>query len=244
MNKYDDLRREIAKLISDGLALRNALSYNRFTNGCNDYKFVVSNYEVWYSKTLIIIENFLPSRAEDFRRLYRNENRRIINSASYTITDALRAVAQIPYFAPWTASICISQQCDILKACLEIFDNRIIDLKSIIAADVFDSEIDAARHLLKKGFLRAAGAICGVVLEKHFLGVANNHNINVNKKSPTIADFNDVFKDVIYDLVEWRNIQYLGDIRNLCDHNKGREPSEKEIEELISGTERVVKEVF
>ena len=66
----------------------------------------------------------------------------------------------------------------------------------------------------------------------------------MKKKNPTIADFNDALKDNAYDVVEWRRIQRLGDIRNLCDHSKDREPTKDEVEELISGTERTIKTVF
>jgi hypothetical protein len=33
----------------------------------------------------------------------------------------------------------------------------------------------------------------------------------------------------------------LGDIRNLCGHDKHREPTADEVEELIEGTERILK---
>ena len=94
------------------------------------------------------------------------------------------------------------------------------------------------------GFLRAAGAICGVIIEKHFAQVCNSRSIVLKKKDPTISDYNDAFKDSIYDTIEWRRIQRLGDIRNLCDHNKGREPTKEEVEELIAGTDRVIKTIF
>jgi hypothetical protein len=43
---------------------------------------------------------------------------------------------------------------------------------------------------------------------------------------------------------QWRFIQHLGDIRNLCDHAKEREPTKEEIEDLVAGTEKVLKTIF
>lgn len=131
-----------------------------------------------------------------------------------------------------------------LQACLDSFDSKVFDIQTMLQADIFDSELDSAKHLLKVGFLRPAGAICGVVIEKHLSKVCENRGISLKKKHPAIIDYNDALKDVAYDVVEWRRIQRLADIRNLCDHNKGREPTKDEIEELISGTEKLIKNVF
>ncbi|MFC6759589.1 hypothetical protein ACFQFQ_08995 [Sulfitobacter porphyrae] len=45
-------------------------------------------------------------------------------------------------------------------------------------------------------------------------------------------------------LPQWRFIQHLADIRNICDHAKGREPTKEEIEDLVAGTEKVLKTIF
>jgi hypothetical protein len=67
-----------------------------------------------------------------------------------------------------------------------------------------------------------------------------NHSIKSRKKHPTIADMNDLLKsDTVIDIPTWRQIQRLGDIRNLCDHNRNREPSQNEVEELIAGVSKV-----
>jgi len=61
----------------------------------------------------------------------------------------------------------------------------------------------------------------------------------------SISDYNDLFrKENIYDVLKWRNVPYFGDLRNLCDHSKDREPTYDDVEELINGTEKIVKTVF
>ncbi len=50
--------------------------------------------------------------------------------------------------------------------------------------------------------------------------------------------------DEIYDLQTWKKVEYLGSIRNLCSHKKEREPTEEEVKELISGVNKIIKEVF
>ena len=133
----------------------------------------------------------------------------------------------------------------ILNSVQERLFSKICDIKQFVQADVFDSELDAARELAAHGFLRASGAVAGVVLERHLSQVSVNHNIKTRKRNPTIGDFNDLLKNGgVLDTPSWRQIQRLADIRNLCAHNKQREPTEEEVEELISGVEKYTKTLF
>jgi hypothetical protein len=136
-------------------------------------------------------------------------------------------------------------QLAILKSVESRFESTLFDIRQLFQADLFDSELDAARELLKHNFVRGAGAISGVVLEKHLSQVATNHNITNRKKNPSISDFNNLLKNGgVLDTPSWRQIQRLGDIRNLCDHNKEREPSKEEVEELVDGVEKFTKTLF
>ena len=110
---------------------------------------------------------------------------------------------------------------------------------------ISSGEYDSAKELCKKGFYRAAGAICGVVIEKHLSEVCTQHQIKVTKKNPTINDYNELLKaNNIVDIATWRNIQRLADVRNMCDHHKDVEPTKDNIEELIAGTDKMLKTIF
>ena len=244
MNRYDDLKTEINGIVEVGKKLYSAIVPND-EGEAQDLVYFFKNYEKWYSKSIPVIKLLLPDRLNDFKLLYKNEKRKELTLSTYTISDALRGIQHINgIYRPSTAHSCFWSQYNIIVTCLDTFDSKIFDMQMILQADVFDSEIDSAKHLLKKGFYRAAGAICGVIIEKHFAGVCANHNITITKKNPTIADYNDKLKDNVYDIIEWRRIQRLGDLRNLCDHNKDREPTSDEVDELIAGTEKIIKTIF
>lgn len=67
----------------------------------------------------------------------------------------------------------------------------------------------------------------------------------IKKKEPTINDFNDALKNaVVIDIPGMRQIQRLADIRNLCEHNKHREPTKDEVIELVDGAEKLCKTLF
>jgi hypothetical protein len=113
-----------------------------------------------------------------------------------------------------------------------------------VQADLFDSEIDVARELSKNKFLRATGAIAGVVLEKHLHQVCDDHSIAITKKNPGISDLNELLKaNTVIEIPQWRHISLLADIRNLFDHNKKIEPTTDQVEDLISGTDKILKTI-
>ena len=112
----------------------------------------------------------------------------------------------------------------------------------IVQADLFDSELEAARELLKNKFVRAAGMIAGVVLEKHLRQVCDDHKVSISKKNPGIGDFNEVLKaNSVIDVPQWRHISMPGDIRNVCGHNKDKEPTVDQVNDLIEGVTKIIK---
>ncbi|MCZ7401887.1 MAG: hypothetical protein O8C61_06675 [Candidatus Methanoperedens sp.] len=92
--------------------------------------------------------------------------------------------------------------------------------------------------------MTAAGAIVGVVLERHLSKVCQNHEIAITQKNPVISDFNELLKkSEIFDIPTWRWIQRLGDIRNLCSHSKDRDPTSDEVQDLIDGVDKAIKTI-
>lgn len=202
-------------------------------------------YERFYSQAYRVISELLPERLDDFETQYKpQKNRKFLNYQNYTIYDGLRGSFNYSHNAePSVALARMQNQIDILSSLKESLGSTLFEIEEVLRADLFDSELESARHLSKFGHLRAAGAVAGVVLEKHLGVVAKRHGFSSRKKAPSIADFNEHLKSAkVLDVVQWRRIQGLADIRNLCDHPKEREPSVDDIEDIISGTERVLKQ--
>ncbi len=137
------------------------------------------------------------------------------------------------------------QQLAILKSVGARFESSLFDIRQLVQADPFDSELDAAKELAKNKFTRAAGALAGVVLERHLGQVCDNHSIKIAKKSPVISEFNDALKEAkVIEIPDWRFIQHLADIRNLGDHDKKIEPTPGQVNDLISGVMKITKTLF
>jgi hypothetical protein len=205
-------------------------------------------YHHWYSEALPLVKQLLPDRLADFVRLYeRPKTRKEISYASYRIEDACQGLSitrgGTVLVSSKAAINLLEQQIAIVEAIKRRFESSLFDIKQLVQADLFDSELDTAKGLLKVGFARAAGAVAGVVLEGHLKQVCDNHGLQ--KKSGTIAVLNDGLKaaDVI-GLPQYRVIQFLGDIRNKCGHKNVTDPTADEVGDLISGVDKVIKTIF
>jgi len=229
-------------------AIKDEIEYKKFMEGLPNFK---SNYQAWYSEAKVLLKQLLPDRLDDFARLYEKpKNRKAIQYGNYIIEDYLQSLTITDSWGekrvgPSAAIPQFEQQLSILKAIEQRFESSLFDIRQLVQADIFDSELDAARELLKNKFSRAAGAMSGVVLERHLEQVAINHNIKITKKNPTINDLNDLLKEAeAIDTPQWRYNQHLADLRNLCDHNKKQEPTIENVQDLIMGVEKVTKTLF
>jgi hypothetical protein len=210
------------------------------------------DYQRWYSESLALLRQLLPDRVSDFVRHYEKpKSRKHIDFENYRIEDYLQglivtrgyqkdkvvdASAAIPQF---------QQQLAIVKAAQARLDSSLFEIRQLVQADVLDSEIEAAEVLAKHKFARAAGALSGVVLERHLSQVCADHHLPIGKKNPTIADFNEALKaGAVIDLPQWRFIQHLADIRNLCDHSRSPEPTAEQVADLLAGVKKVTKTVY
>jgi hypothetical protein len=209
------------------------------------------SYQSWYTKALSIVSSLAPDRLEEFSGHYMNPKRKTLNALTYTINDYLQSISpvkdgmgQVPYNHHQIAQIRFLNQYQILAALASRIDSVLSDVKGHLFAELQDSELAAAGKLLNAS-RRAAGALAGVVLERHLQRTAINHGVKISKKEPTIADLNDPLKTAgVYDVPVWRKIQLLADLRNLCSHQKSREPTRDEVLELIQGVGSVIKSVF
>lgn len=261
-------KKDLGRLISSGELLLEALSFT-----CNPERYkieakkvlreeakqflnrlpsFIETYQSWYSESLAVIKIVLPDRINDFVRLYdKPKVRKEITCANYVIEDCLQGLQVRRGFSgekvvgPDAAIPLFKQQLSILKSVEKIFESSLFDIKQLVQADLFDSELDAARELNESGFHRGAGAMAGVILEAHLSQVCENRKIIVSKKNPSINDFNQILKNNnVIETSHWRFIQHLVDLRNLCDHDKQRGPKKEEIEELINGVEKITKTIF
>ena len=270
MSNLDRYKKDLKSLIATGEQLLNAINAEFFPDlfeaetkkkiGAKKAKEFIAalpsfalTYQSWYSEARVLIRQLLPDRLEDFVRHYEKPKaRKNVTFESYRIEDYLQGLSVNRIFGsekekivgPEAAIPHFLQQLAILRAVIARFESSLFDIRQLVMADIFDSELDAAAELAKKKFLRGAGATAGVVLEKHLRQVCSNHSVKIPRKAPTISYLNDLLKEAdVVDVQKWRFIQRLGDLRNLCDHDK-KEPTAEVVNDLIAGVAKTIKTLF
>lgn len=202
---------------------------------------VATEYQQWYTESSRFIKQVLPERLDEFVAAYSPSH--IYRLKDYPEDDEYY---YLDYSQDLEAILLkLRLQNDLMQSAKAVFTSSLFDIAAVVQADLFDSELDAARELRGKGFLRPSGVVAGVVLERHLAQVTANHNHTMRKKSPTINDYNELLKrEGVVDVPAWRQIQRLADLRNLCAHNKEREPTKEEVGELIEGADKYTKTLF
>jgi hypothetical protein len=250
MDKREELKSQVNKLYVEGISvLAESLKKEAEGKGGDS---IQSKYQRWYTNSISVIRQLLPERLQEFNELYKLDKRKDITSLTYTISDyflGLRITRGVyeeqVVDAPKAFATKFHQQLAILDSVTTRIDSILTDIKGVLKAELYDDEIEKARALHKGNLLRPAGVIAGVVLEAHLLLVCKNHLLTLSKKNSSLADYNDTLKNNnIIDTVNWRWVQRLGDIRNLCAHSKDREPTSDEVLELIDGVEKAIKTIF
>jgi hypothetical protein len=206
------------------------------------YDSFIEDYQRWYTAALPVIDQVLPDRATEFRELYEGKR----GEGDITIHIRTRHIQDDDLFRGHrhvAFDRSMRQQVYLLQGAADRLDSHLADIRGVVEAEVFDSELDRALELAKKRHLRPAGVVAGVVLESHLKEVCRSHGLTVRK--PTIGALNDTLRDAgVYDMPSWRRVQHLGDIRNICGHDDSREPTRQEVDDLVAGVQWAVKTLF
>jgi hypothetical protein len=111
--------------------------------------------------------------------------------------------------------------------------------RSLVQAEVFESELEQGRALFNAGYTSSAAIVAGVVLETSLRELCTRANIAHSKLDKMNAD---LAKAGTYNVLRQKRITALADIRNSAAHGKTEEFVPKDVEEMINEVERFVAE--
>lgn len=119
----------------------------------------------------------------------------------------------------------------------------LISFKTIIQSEVFDSELDQAKHFLDSGYLVAAAVTAGVVLETSIKELCKNNGIDIylpeSTKSKKLDVLNAALKNAeVYNILQQKKITALADVRNNAAHGNVDQFSKEAVIDMIRDIER------
>lgn len=124
----------------------------------------------------------------------------------------------------------------VFNAAKEDFDGGYMtSYKSIVQAEVFDSELEQASELLRSGYYVASAVIAGTVLETSLRELCDRENIPHSKMDKMNADLT---KAAVYNKIVQKQITALAGIRNSAAHGSTEEFSKTDVEQMINSIEQ------
>ena len=103
-------------------------------------------------------------------------------------------------------------------------------VRSLVQAEVFDSELEQAEELVNSGYVVAAAVIAGVVLETALRELCDRSSISYGKLDKMNADLT---KASVYNKLVQKRITALADIRNSAAHGKPDEFTAQDVSTMI-----------
>jgi hypothetical protein len=132
-----------------------------------------------------------------------------------------------------------------MKAGKEDFEHGyLFDTRALIQAEVFDSFLEQAAHLLEFGYYVPAAVIVGCVLEDGLRKLCQQNNIAL-KARMTINPMNDALaKAGVYGTLLQKRFTALADIRNKAAHGNSTEFGVKDVENMIQQVRLFMENCF
>lgn len=190
----------------------------------------VQLYQTWYLTAEFLIKKYLPNRKREFTREYGEILGLLQLRKNWGKVDVHYIIKEF--------TDRFDMQGNLLLSLPKVFEIQNLELRKTISADLVESELDEAELLLDHGFIRAAGAVAGVALERYLKTLCEistppvkySENATISQLALNLRNAGQLSE------TKRKKMVYLGDIRNKCDHPKEEEPRKEEVKELIKWT--------
>jgi len=200
---------------------------------------VIRKYQRWYSSAYQLIKEYLPEKEAEFVEHYEDKTKSIIKEG---VIDLLQfRSSQYTSDKSKIIESCVDKfeiQRSILLSIPDVAEIKELNLRRLISADFVETEIEQAEMLFTNGFLRAAGTLAGVALEKHLKTLCDINGVSYKLKDTIEPLAHALYKADMLDIIELKKVQYLASIRNKCSHSN--DITNEEVKSLIAEVKKFV----
>ncbi len=249
--EYEQLRRKAVELHCDAseAAFLDPEGNNDRVVGIEEEFELESHYSDWFTRASLLVQQVIPHRSLEFESLYYAPGSRIfIDDQTMTIQDWI--LGRKPESMTWDdfnrrMFILFNLQYQIFDSIGEVLRSAVANIKGLLRADLFADELEESRELLAKGFVRAAGAVAGVVLEHKLSAACTDNGVILDKRKPALGDLVVALRDAEALSEDDAALLFrLTSLRNKFSHARAQEPDESDAEELVRGVQKVFQSVF
>ena len=167
----------------------------------------------WKVKVKNLLSKVCGEDSQHFKQFQREENRP--RHTTYGIFNAFKAV---------------------FLAAKEDFEGGYLSsIKTLVQAEVFDSELEQANELFSSGYYTAAAVIAGVVLETALRELCDRSGIPHGKLDKMNSE---LAKAGVYNKLNQKRITAIADIRNSAAHGKQDEFTVQDVSDMIKDVGR------
>ena len=126
----------------------------------------------------------------------------------------------------------------------DILGGYLIDMKTLISAEVFNDFLEMAEHLFECGYKDPAASLCGSVLENGFRRIALKKDVKIRSKED-LSSLNQKCADSnVYNKLIQKKVQVWIDIRNYADHGKFDDYSRQDVQDMLNGVRDFLTNYF
>lgn len=164
----------------------------------------------WNVKVRNLLSKVCGEESQYFKQFEKTEEFGIVGTTNFEILKRLKAI---------------------FLAAKEDFEGGYLSsIKTLVQAEVFDSQLEQANELFTSGYYTAAAVIAGVVLETALRKLCDKHKISHGKLDKMNAD---LVKAGVYNKLNQKQITAIANIRNSAAHGKLSEFTEQDVSNMI-----------
>lgn len=115
----------------------------------------------------------------------------------------------------------------------DIESGLLVDMRSLIAAELLGDFLEQAEALLEAGYHIPAASLAGAVLEDTLRKLCARHQIKVAEKTKIDSLNSDLARNQVYNLLTQKEITAKADIRNNADHGHPSEFTKGDVQAMV-----------
>lgn len=128
----------------------------------------------------------------------------------------------------------LDEGASILRAVREdVKDGYLVEVRTLISAEVFTDFLEMAKHLHENGYTHAAASLTGAILENGMRKIASANNIAVRSADDLGALNQKLAQANVYNRLKQQQLQPLIRIRNHADHGEFDEYFTEDVGRMI-----------